>query len=260
MKHSLLSIGFLFLFLAGCDEFSAPDDSSSASMESLTISPNSIVFDENVSGADSTLSIELFLTLREPHHSAFQYTVERQGELIETGDFQQQSDTEFTAAFNLEVSTSANVNYTVYAFIEGNKSTERIQGGITIRADITSPPQMVDAYNTEEVTIPEDGRERIDFYARVSHPDGQQAINSVNFFLIDQEGNQLLNSDFQMLDDGVFNAQEGRIDEAAGDSLYSRAFFIDSTNNPDDYTVFYYAISGGGLSSDTLQTQLRIIE
>jgi hypothetical protein len=122
-----------------------------------------------------------------------------------------------------------------------------------------SPPVIEDAFNTEEATIPESGNQRIDFFAKVSHPDGQELIGQVNFFLIDQSGSQLGN-DFRMFDDGVFNEVEGLIDETAGDALYSRAFFINPGNSPDEITVNYYAIGADGQSSDTLRTNLSILE
>jgi hypothetical protein len=121
-----------------------------------------------------------------------------------------------------------------------------------------SPPVIEEVNNTEEVSIPDSGNQRIDFFARVVHPDGQELINRVNFFLIDQSGSPL--GKFSMFDNGVFNEVEGFIDEAEGDSLYSRAFFINPGNSPDEITVNYYAIGEDGQSSDTLQSQLSIIE
>lgn len=257
MKHSLLSIGFLFLFLAGCDEFSAPDDSSSASLESLTITPNSIEFDDTAPIKDSTLTVDLQLTLREAIDADYKYTVQVEDTLLKSGEFQQQPATDLSASFSLDISTTDFTNYTVYAFAGDDYSGERIQGGITIRGRFVAQPQLVDAFNTEAVTIPESGRERVDFYARVVHPTNQQYINRVSFILEDQEGDQVGN-DFDMFDNGVFSESSGRIDEVAEDSLYSRAFFVEPTNNPDLYTVSYYAIGIDGKSSDTLQTQLRI--
>lgn len=264
MKHSLLfSTGGLFLllliFFSACDEISAPTQSDSVSIESLGISPDTIEFDSDSPIGDQEIPVTLILTLKESSESDFRYTVERRGMLVSEGRFNHHSGAEYIAEFILSVNSVNNLNFTVYAFSDEHSAGERMQGSITVRGREVSPPVIEDAYNTEEAAIPEAGNERIDFFARVVHPDNQEFIDRVNFFLIDQQGNQL-GDNFEMFDDGVFNESEGLIDEAAGDSLYSRAFFINPTNNPDEVTVFYFAVGVDGQSSDTLQTELRIVE
>ncbi len=264
MKHSLLfSIGgillLLFIFFASCDEISSPTQSESITLESLSISPNSIEFDSDTPIGEQIIPVTLLLTLQEPSESDFRYTVERRDSLISEGLFSHQSGAEYIADFTLSLNSADNMKFTVYAFSDEDTGGERIQGGITVRGRTVSPPVVEDAWNTEEATIPDSGNERIDFFARVVHPDNQDFIDRVNFFMIDQQGNQL-GDNFEMYDDGVFNDSEYRIDEAAGDSLYSRALFIESTNNPDVVSVYYFAVGIDGQSSDTLQTELRIVE
>lgn len=187
------------------------------------------------------------------------YTVETDGELVADGTLQKVSDSSYSGDYSLTVNTSGNSNFTIYVYQAGSSGGQRLQGGLRIRGRMVSPPVVEEATNTEEAAIPASGNTRIDFFARVVHPNGQELINSVYFFLIDQTGNQL-GSDFQMYDDGVFNEVDGFIDEAEGDSLYSRAFFINSDNNADEYTVNYFAVGADGQSSDTLQTSLSIVE
>lgn len=249
----------LLIFFSSCDEISSPTQSDSIKLETLSISPDTIEFDSGLPIGEQAIPVTLTLTLQEPSNSDFRYTVERRGTLVSEGRFNLQSGAEYIAEFTLSVNSADNMNFTVYAFSDEDTGGERIQGGIIVRGRTVSPPIVEDAYNTEEAKIPESGNERIDFYARVVHPDNQEFIDRVNFFLIDQQGNQL-GDNFEMYDDGVFNESEGRIDEAAGDSLYSRAFFINPTNNPDVVSVFYFAVGIDGQSSDTLQTELRIVE
>ena len=250
------------LIFSACDEISSTQGSSSISLETLTISPNAIQFDDASPIGNQTVRIELTLTLDEPADSDFRYSVERRGLLVTDGDFTAVSNSEYRADLTLTVNTAENLNYTVYAFQADDTAGERIQGGLTFRGRTVSPPIIEDAFNTEEVTIPDEGNVRVDFFARVVHPDNQDFIDRVNFFMIDQQGNRVGGDDnvFEMYDDGVEIEAEGRIDENADDGLYSRAFFIFPTNNPDQYSVFYYAIGVDGQSSDTLQTQLRIVE
>lgn len=249
----------MLIFFSACDEISTPAHSDSIALETLTITPNFIQFDSESPLGDQSIPVTLILSLAEPADSDFRYTVERRGSLVTEGHFSSLNDTEYTAEFDLIVDSAKNFNFTVYAFPDEQSGGERIQGTITVRGRQVSPPVIEEAWNTEEATIPDSGNERIDFYARVVHPDNQEFIDRVNFFLIDQQGNRL-GENFEMFDDGVFNESEGRIDEVAGDSLYSRAFFINPNNNPDVVSVFYFAVGVDGQSSDTLQTELRIVE
>lgn len=247
------------LIFSACAEISTTPDSAAISLESLTISPNSIQFDDSSPIGNQTVQVELILTLDEPSDANYRYTVERRGLLVTDGDFTAESESEYRADVSLTVNTAENLNYTVYAFQADGATGERIQGGLTIRGRTVSPPVIEDAFNTEEVTIPDEGNVRVDFFARVFHPDNQDFIDRVNFFMIDSQGNPV-GGEFEMFDDGVFNETEGFIDETADDGLYSRAFFVNEGNSPADISVFYFALGIDGQSSDTLQTQLRIVE
>lgn len=247
------------LIFSACDEISSTQSSSSISLETLTISPNAVQFDDSSPIGNQTVRIELTLTLDEPADSDFRYSVERRGLLVTDGDFTAVSNSEYQADLTLSVNTVENLNYTVYAFQADDTAGERIQGGLTFRGRTVSPPIIEDAFNTEEVTIPDEGNVRVDFFARVVHPDNQDFIDRVNFFMIDSQDNAV-GGLFEMFDDGVFNETEGFIDETADDGLYSRAFFVNPGNSPADISVFYFALGVDGQSSDTLQTQLRIVE
>ena len=261
MKNSLIFIigTVLLLWATGCDSPSSPADPDSAVLSSLSIEPNNIQFGSQSTIGDTTLTLQIrAITLEAPVNDLL-YTIERDGVLLTEGNLQSQSETSFLAELSLTVNTSRNTTYSIYVYESDNTSGQRLQGRLQIRGRTVSPPVIEEVNNTEEVSIPDSGNQRIDFFARVVHPDGQELINRVNFFLIDQSGSQLKN-DFSMFDNGIFNEVEGFIDEAEGDSLYSRAFFIDPGNSPDEITVNYYAIGEDGQSSDTLQTQLSIIE
>jgi len=261
LKHYLIFIigSVLLLWATGCDSPSSPAGTDRAVLSSLSIQPNTIQFGAQSSIGDTTLTVQIRATSIEAPKNVLLYTIEQDGVLLTEGTLESESDTSFLAEYSLTVNTSSNTNYTVYVYEDENTSGQRLQGQLQIRGRIVSPPVIEEVNNTEQVTIPDSGNQRIDFFARVVHPNGQELIDRVNFFLIDQSGSQLGN-DFSMFDNGVFNEVEGLIDEAEGDSLYSRAFFINPGNSPDEITVNYYAIGEDGQSSDTLQTQLSIIE
>ena len=265
LKHYLILIigAFLFLWATSCNSPSSSDSSDSAVLNSLTISPSSVQFGPQSLIGDTTLTIDLQVFTSKSPETDLLYTVERAGVLTTEGTFQQESETSYVAQFVTLVNTSSNLNYTVYVYQADNSSGQRLQGQLRIRGRLVSPPVIEEAFNTEEATIPESGNQRIDFFAEVFHPDGQELIERVNFFFINQSGERNPENsinDFRMFDDGVFNEVEGLIDETAGDSLYSRAFFINPGNSPDEITVNYYAIGADGQSSDTLRTNLSIIE
>lgn len=244
--------------VVGCDEISSPSGPDTAILQSLSIDPTSVEFNEG-SPPDSTITVSLSLTTTNRAQNELIYSVTNNGESLTEGSFEQQNDTDYRAEFSLTISSSLSTNLTVYAFESGNSSGELIRGNITLKGFSTSPPELVEAFNTEEVTIPEDGRRRVDFFARVVHPDNQELIDRVIFYMIDQQDNPV-GGKFELFDDGVFNETSGRIDEAESDSLYSRAFFVEPDNNPAEISVFYYAQGVDGQSSDTLETQLRILE
>jgi len=250
------AILLLTLIISSCDEISTQIESGSFAVESFSISPNTIQFDTDTPLGNVSVPITLHLTLSESTDRDVRYTIQNRGEIVTEGTFNATTEFEYSAEPELSLNSAENRNFTVFVFSD---SGDRLQGSITVNGRMVSPPVISDAFNTEEAVIPDEGNERIDFFAEVSHPDGQELIDGVYFMLIDQQGNQV-GSRFEMYDDGIFIESEGRIDETADDGLYSRAFFINPSNNPDQYSVFYYAIGADGQSSDTLQTQLRIVE
>jgi len=249
--------------MLSCDSPSSPADSNNALLRTLSINPNLVQFGPQSLIGDTTLTIDIVATTEQNPSGGLVYSIERDGELIADGNLELLTEFSYSTQFSTTVNTSANFDYTIYVFQSGTTSAERLQGRVRIRGRNVSPPVIVEANNTEEATIPTTGNQRIDFFARVVHPNGQELIDRVNFFFINDSGERTPASsinDFRMFDNGVFNEVEGFIDEAEGDSLYSRAFFINSTNSPDEITVNYYAIGSDGQSSDTLQTSLSIVE
>lgn len=261
MKYYLIFIvgGIFILWATGCDSPSSSAAHGAAVLSSLSISPNSVQFGAQSLIGDTTITVTIQATTKDKPSENLLYSVETDGSFVADGRLQKQSDTSYSADYSFVVNSSRNSNFTFYVYQSGSSNGQRLQGALQIRGRTVLPPVVEEATNTEEATIPTSGNSRIDFFARVVHPNGQELINSVNFFLIDQTGNQLGN-DFQMFDNGVFDEVEGFIDEAEGDSLYSRAFFINEENSPDEITVNYFAIGVDGQSSDTLQTQLSIVE
>lgn len=255
MKHYLILLigGSLILWATGCDTPSSPAGSDSGVLSSLSIQPNNVQFGPQSSIADTTLTIQIRANTSDTPANDLLYTSERDGVLLSEGRLQAETDTTFLSELSITVNTAQNTDFSVYVYESDNTSGQRLQGKLQVRGRIVSPPFIEEVNNPEEVTIPDSGNERIDFFAHVVHPNGQDLISGVNFFLIDQTGNPV-GDVYQMFDNGE------SVDEVESDSIYSGALTIEPQNNPDQYIVNYYAMGEDGQSSDTLQTQLSIIE
>ncbi|MGF1669325.1 MAG: hypothetical protein ACFCU6_02670 [Balneolaceae bacterium] len=249
----------------GCDSTSLPPDEDPVLIRNLVIIPSEITFQAEDGIRDTTITIQMKAEAAGfSEENPVQYSILRNGSEEITGFFSSTGPgNEIEANVQISLSTTSFETWRLFVFGFNNLAEgEVVEGKIVVRGISTQPPQIVEAFNTESVKIPSEGQEQISFFARVVHPVNQTLIDRVEFFLIDQNGNRLggPGTTFEMFDDGVINIEEGRIDEAANDSLYSRALFINPNNQPDNVDVFYFATDISGLKSDTLQTTLEIRE
>lgn len=259
MKYGFLFTGLILFLFAGCDDITTEETESPVSILSLEAEPVYIEFTPELPEMDTTINVSLLLQLKEATNSEIRYTLVRNRELLQETTLEPVSDTEYQAEFELNLNTARSEQYTIHAYAPNAVNSETAETSIRIISQLGISPVVEDAFNTEVVQIPGAGaQERVDFYARVVHPADQSLIARVDFLLIDSAGNPI--GPIEMFDDGVFNEPAGFIDEVAGDSLYSRALFVDSGNNPDTYDVLYYAIGTNGVSSDTVQTTLQIVQ
>lgn len=261
---TILSITTLSVW-HGCDSVSLPADEDPVLIRNLTVTPSEINFTPDDGARDTTLSIFLQAETTgnsSPEEIEYSLVKENSDDEPVTGFFSESADTNrVTTSVDILTSTTSFESWRVFVFgFNGQNEGEIVESSIRIVGISTSPPEIVEAFNTDIAIIPESGQEQIDFFARVVHPSAQSLIDRVDFFLIDQNGERLGGPDvtFEMFDDGAINFEQGLIDETAGDSLYSRALFINSENQQDNIDVFYFATDVSGLRSDTVQTSLEI--
>lgn len=159
---------------------------------------------------------------------------------------------------SLETSTTSVAEYavTVLAIENGQPVSNKLIGRLRINGFSTGRPVMLFDQTPATVQIPASGNQAFDLKAKVSHPNGNSLIQTVNLIIRGQNGVALSGSPFQLFDNG--NTSENG-DAAAGDSLFTRRFVISSSNNPDTYTLRYYAIDRFGASSDTLTATMRFV-
>jgi hypothetical protein len=253
------------VFLIQCDNPPGPTDylSEMPLLTAFEISPNRIDFDRSAGAIDTTLNIEMSVTLSTGFTSSpppeYQIIDNTNGAIIREGMFSSflEQSRIWSQIVSIETQTTVIKQYTIYAWLkdESGSKLSRVQGKLNITGFSTSPPEIIWVDNPDSVQIPAAGTTGFDFRAKVAHPDGQSNISRVLIDLIDNTGNTLSGSPFDLFDDG-------RLDESgdaiAGDSVYTRRFSIGQGNQPDDLTVRYHALDRFGASSDTVSTNLVI--
>lgn len=247
------------MLFAGCDDITTQESDDPISILSFEITPSQVEFPSDLSEKDTTVTVTLNLELKEETKSEIRYSLIRNRETLQENVIEPVSGAIYQANFDLNLNTARSEQYSIYLYPTNALNSDVAEASIRVISKLGVSPEIVEAFNTETVQIPQDNsQERVDFFARVVHPVSQELIEKVEFLLIDSAGNSI--GKFEMFDDGDFDESDGSIDEVAGDSLYSRALFVDQTNNPDTYDVLYYAIGTNGVSSDTVQTILQIVE
>jgi hypothetical protein len=253
------------VFLIQCDNPPGPSDylSDLPLLTAFEISPNRVDFDRSAGTIDTTLNIELtvklglgFTTSPPPEYHILDNA---NGSIIREGQFSNflaQSRT-WSQIVTIETETTVIREFSIFAWLQDERGSRlsRVQGNFNITGFSTSPPQILWVENPDSVQIPAVGSTDFNFEAKVVHPDGQSNISRVLIDLIDNSGNALNGSPFELFDDG-------RLDESgdivAGDSVYTRRFSIVQENQPDELTVRYHALDRFGASSDTVSSKLVI--
>lgn len=163
-----------------------------------------------------------------------------------------------THVLDIATSTTSITEYAVYVFVVrgGQQVSNKVLGRIRVNGFSTGRPQLLFEDTPATVQIPSGGSQTFDLKAKVGHPNGNSLIQTVNVIIRGANGVALSGSPFQLFDNGN-TANNG--DLVAGDSLYTRRFVISSSNNPDTYTLRYYAIDRFGASSDTLTATMRFV-
>jgi hypothetical protein len=166
---------------------------------------------------------------------------------------------QYTQTVPIRTSTTTLAEYSVSVIVvdNGRPISNKVIGKIRINGFSTGRPALLFQQTPTTVQIPMSGNQAFDLKAKVSHPNGNALIQTVSVIIRGANGVALSGSPFQLFDNGN-TADNG--DATAGDSLYTRRFVISSSNNPDTYTLRYYAIDRFGASSDTLTATMRFVQ
>lgn len=268
MNHLLTFIGGLCLCLvlfAGCEtgiEDRVPDATSY--IKQLNVTPGVVDFRGQTDQVfDSTLSLELSGQIGETTEATritFSVTDIQEPDKSIEGAIPLNPITGGNGTFIEEIpytiSTSTTTNILVVVTVTDESGNGNYaQSVIRVSGISNSPPEIINADNPTEYSIPLSGTENIRFMAKVTDEDGQNNIEGVFLRLISQTNGEAANSPFELFDDG-----QSFGDQTANDSLYTLTFPVNSENQPDSYNIFYYAIDRSGLVSDTVKTTFTLVE
>ncbi len=266
-KALFFSILIFALFIYGCgeDNPSSSEVSEPFIISQLYVTPTQINFTPSDGVKDSVVVIavngNVVVNVQNPVASVLNM------ELIRASDSQPvafrnlpiQTTTSFEQTITIPSNTTDFNDYRLYLYVTtaDQLTSNSAQATIKVRGFALGVPEILATSNPDTVRIPSSGTTPFALQAKVTHPDGQALIDRVFVDIRDQQNNLLSGSPFRLFDDGnVGNSNSG--DAIAADSIFTRAFNIGSSNNPDVYQLFYYALDTQGASSDTVQTQMVI--
>lgn len=259
--RSSLFLGFLLLFYS-CDNTLSPKDydTNSPFVGELTVTPNTIVFDQVLDGQkDTTLVFSLsvkgtnFGSSTSPIYSIF---VDDNDSPTYQGEFSNSNGNIFTKVISIKTNTIIFKKYKILATSSLSDPNSNYSQSIVHQIGVSiNAPEILEVNNPSSITIPSSGTNEAVFEAKVRDIDGQNNIDKVFLNFRNQDGSMLSVNPFEMRDDGANESG----DVTANDSVYTRTFSINSSNTPSNRTALYWAIDKSGLSSDTLETPFNIV-
>lgn len=161
----------------------------------------------------------------------------------ETGRFEDDVQVEF---FTAQVR-----NYEAYLFIpQDQKVGDRGQQTIKVDGFSAEPPVVEEVDHPEEVQIPDEGEDQFLIAARVTHPFGADNIALVELDIVDSSGSSI----------GQFELDSDEAQDAGyGDDWYATGFTISDDNQPETYTLKFYAEDTTPAVSDTVTSSMEFV-
>lgn len=255
---------FATLFILSCDEEPGlpTSDVSDVRLTALSLTPSRVDFIPTDTVKDTVVQVGVSIRLASGTTQTTPYLL-----VVDTSTDDVVYDgpmTGITVAdqFNhmlpIETTTTTLTDYRVNVIVieNGQPISNKVIGRIRVNGFSTGRTLVQFQQTPASVQIPVSGDQTFDLKAKVSHPNGNALIQTVNVIIRGANGIALSGSPFQLFDNGLVNDNG---DVAAGDSLFTRRFVIGSSNTPDTYSLRYYAIDRFGVSSDTLSATMRFV-
>jgi len=161
------------------------------------------------------------------------------------------------------VSFSQNLNFVLHrsdaGFIRCVVRLQTLSGSISNSIDAplhvsrrNSRPQITAVTAPDTVVRPASGIQLFTFTVAVSDSDGYNDIKLVSF----TQSSPSQSAPVPMFDDGN---QQVDGDAVAGDGIFSRTVFIDSSNTPGQHVIFFLATDQTGAVSDSIYHTFTIV-
>jgi hypothetical protein len=255
---------FLSLGISACDQTTGPTEifKDKSAIIDFDISPSDVQFSSTQDGIkDTTIQVTFEATTLnlDDDEQLTLYIVNRLNDevLLQRTLEESSTENEFELTIPFETRTTFFSNYLVYLRISSDKSNSSYaQGNLKITGFSVIPPEILATNNPESVVRPSSGNVAASFRAKVLDEEGNDTIEGVYMRLVSQQtGDEVSGSPFQLYDNG-----ENGGDITANDSTFTLTLQLNSSNQLQDYNLFYYAIDKGGLVSDTVQSTFRITE
>lgn len=246
--------------MLNCDTTTSPTNKllTAPAINLLSINPQETIFIPSDGFKDTTLSILIEANIENIDEGIVPGYVIRDkfsSVFIINGDLVAETGSDvFIANIELETTTTSFEEYIIEVFAYNTLGNGNFyQQILSIEGISNAPPVLLEVNNPEEVIIPSEGEIVIPFTAKVFDEDGQSNIDRVLIEFINEDGTILRPDPNQLFDNGLNE------DTFAGDSVYTIAFRVNSSNTPNNRKAIYFAVDKAGLYSDTLQTTFNIV-
>jgi hypothetical protein len=260
----------LLLSISSCDDFSQtngiPD--KTITLLQLESNPDTLSFRNSLSIKDTTVTVEVFVQVEDKTDILGNPTVN----LYEKGDFQlleaaeltnwNENNKKFSGSFTFTLSTgiSTETELIATALASNGNATNFLRKNFTIQGLTLNPAILENPINPDTLVIPVSGSLNFLLGIKAIHPDGQRFISQVTVNLKDKDNANL--GDYSLYDDGSNILLENNLpsgDLISADSVFSRSFTINSSNNPDIITLTYKAVDSSNQPSNTVTSTMVIV-
>lgn len=174
-------------------------------------------------------------------------------ELVDSLTFEYATDLQF----GMSTGISTKAEFLVTAFAKTGNATNFIRKDLVIQGFSIQAPILDEVTVPDTVRIPATGTQSFSLIAKVRHPDNQNFIKNVIVGIVDQNSESL--GTFNLYDDGNTQQVEGggtSGDATARDSLFTRRFTINPSNQPDVLRLTFYAVDVSNQESNRIQVTL----
>ena len=261
--------------LAACDTAPGPDELSARPplLQDFSFSPQRVVFallpPEQIAGDSVRIPLDLRVTALGPEVPIEEVTYIIQSptsltEPLATGTMQSGAGNQYSASTTLTISALDVRNYTIliYAVDEARRVSGEVRGQLEyVRIfDPGEPPVIDELIAPDTLRRPAEGQPGVSLVlaALVSDTDGLSDIEKVEFWNVNTPNTRLA-----MCDDGgntPCGASEESGDGTAGDGIFTRRVFIESTNTLGVNTLAFQATDRAGLTSEIVQKNVVVIQ